>query len=224
VLVFLDFSEIPNNTGDAFEAFAYEFLDLFGYILDTPPSNGADGGRDGVVCAPAFGPTTTGMRYLLSCKHMSAHVGVNDDHPDYRKLAVFGCHAFMRVYSSVWTSGLQRAFEAVEHKHGAPVVVFGPYEIERAVISDVKYMGLIQQFMPQSFARLCDLRDKTDQGCCDYYNAGHDNRYVVVYQDQVQRRHVEHCCDSCRDRLEEALFDAGIASQTLLVRHALYPS
>lgn len=194
----LDFNEIPRSGGDAFEAFAYEFLQIYGYQADTPPSFGPDGGRDCIVRDPPFGLAQQGRRWLVSCKHTQARVGVGDDRADHPKLSQFRCDGFILVYSNVMTSGLQESYEALKRQYGAPYGYFGPYELEESIVPNVKYAWLIRRFMPQSFERIYAVRDAMMNDCCLSFNADLDNRYAIIWPDRFGSNNIAPCCDYCK--------------------------
>jgi len=220
----LDFNEIPRFGGDSFEAFAHEFLTTYGYQPDTPPSFGADGGCDFVVCDPGFGLAQCGLRWLVSCKHTQSHVGLRDDRADHRKLGQFGCQGFILVYSSVMTNSVKDSYEALRRNYGVPYQSFGPYELEGIIVSDVKYAWLVRRFMPQSFERLYAVRDAMKVDCCPTFNAFIDDLYVIVHPDGYGSNKVIPCCEGCMSYYKDSLDLSSTPYCWMLMQKASCPT
>lgn len=216
----LDFSEIPSAGGDPFEAFVYEFLQIYGYLPDTPPSFGPDGGRDCIVREPGFGMAQHGRRWLVSCKHKQSRIGLADDRADHRKLTQFRCDGFILAYSNVMTTSVQETYEALRRDYGVPYIPFGPYDLERHIVSDVKYAGLVRRFMPQSFDRLYAIREAMTADCCEAFNAGMNNRYAIVWSGDYGSTNFLLCCENCMGAIESSLESSGIPYGSALVQEA----
>ncbi len=92
---------------DEWEFFALDFLNSLGYSIERYPSRGPDGGRDGLV-------SFNGKVYLVSCKHFASSnksVGVNDEVSITDRMIQHGASAFIGVYSTMTSTGLDERFK-----------------------------------------------------------------------------------------------------------------
>jgi len=214
----IDLTEIPSAGGAAFEAFTYQFLLALGYQPDVPPSQGPDGGRDMVVREPGFLQAARGMRWLVSCKHTKALVGIHDDPADRVKLERFNCNGFILVYSAGWTSSLQMTYEDMRSRTGYEYQYYGPLQIENAILGDfLTFAPLVRQFMPRSFERLIRLASNMGSRCCGAFNEGLDDRYLTIYQVGFDFE-ATPCCENCLSDVAASLEHSGLAYRQVHMR------
>lgn len=217
----IDLTEIPSAGGAAFEAFTYQFLLALGYQTEVQPSEGIDGGRDMVVRDPGFLQARRGMRWLVSCKHTRARVGMSDDAADRLKLERFNCNGFMLFYSAGWTSSLQMTYEDLRSRTGYEYQFYGPLEIENAILSDfLRFAPLVRQFLPLSFEKLTGLTSEMEKRCCEAFNEAHDDRYLMIYQAGL-RFAATPCCENCMSNLAASLEHSGLPYRQVHMSKAL---
>lgn len=157
----LNFKEISqgNLAGgdqDAFELFAREFLELFGFIPVSGPDRGADLGRDLIVEETRSGVAgKTIVRWLVSCKH-KAHSGQSvtqgDESDIFDRVKVHNCTGFIGVYSTIPASSLTRKLEQLKaHTPSFDFQIFDHAKIESILLRTGVGQGIAQRYFPISF-------------------------------------------------------------------------
>ncbi|MDN7909915.1 restriction endonuclease [Burkholderia cepacia] len=104
---------------DEWEYFAVDFLSSLGYIIERPPSRGADGGLDAIVSA-------NGKSYLVSCKHKilsNNAVGIDDEKSILDRIIQHKTDGFLGFYSTQVSTPLQGRFDGLTES-GYPCFYF----------------------------------------------------------------------------------------------------
>jgi hypothetical protein len=207
----IDFSEIRN--GHEFERFAELFLQEDRGILITAKSAiGADGGRDLIGQETnAFGGV--GINWLVSCKHFAgvkASVGEHDDEARVNKLHEFNCQGFIFFYSTPHTQFLSRAVENVCNGVRARFHFLGPDEITNRLVSNPRHYPLIQQFFPNSYARLMPPI-QGGPSCCSGGQGKTRYAAFAVYKKRINDYTVgvDIICEACIDDHLNYLWNSG---------------
>lgn len=108
----IDFTEIQN--GEVWELFARDFLEAYGFYIESPPSRGADDGKDMLVTERLGGRLGTyEFKWLVSCKHKATSqrsVSEQDEQNILERLRAFGADGFIGFYSTIASSGLGKGW------------------------------------------------------------------------------------------------------------------
>jgi hypothetical protein len=221
----LDFKEIPpadKPTGrqDAFELFARDALETFGFAILLDPSRGADGGKDLIVEEHRVGPLSdTRFKWLVSCKHY-AHSGSSVTPDDERnvieRVKAAGCHGFLGFYSTLPSTGLRNLIGSLKD---IEVKLLDHEEVERRLLETSNGRHLIQRFFPDSYNRLKPIPPTLYTGmkpiCCE--NCGKDlfnppsGIWVLWHTNDKEQIKGDHLVDmyfACKDNCDRKLRQA----------------
>ena len=119
------FDFFNNMSDEEWENFAVEVLRHIGFIIETLPSYGTDGGKDFLV-------SHNNVRYLVSCKHYirsGNHVGQDDEKNISDRMIQFSANGFLGFYSTGITSGLQNRLDAICTNMNYTYLIFHPQKI-----------------------------------------------------------------------------------------------
>lgn len=181
----IDFKEIPFN-GDVWELFSRDFLEELGFLIETPPDRGADGGKDMLVTEVAKGKLHSyEFRWLVSCKHFATSgnsVNENDHERNIlERVRGFKADGFLGFYSTIPSAGLNaRLAQLKAQKEIKDYRIFDCMLVEKYLMQK-GYASLLMRYFPISHREIAPIHIIL-------------NEYVPIN------------CDVCGKDLLEALF------------------
>lgn len=153
----IDFTEIEKS-GEIWELFARDFFSELGFIIESSPNRGADGGKDLIIKEIIRGQFSNHeIRWLVSCKHY-AHSGnsINEtiECNIIDRLTKHNCNGFIAFYSTIPSSGLHDALDSYKQKYN--IKIFDHKVIESYLIN----MGLnklLMRYFPDGYKKIKPL-------------------------------------------------------------------
>jgi len=161
----INFKEIPN--GEIWELFARDFLEAFGFFIESPPDRGPDRGKDLLVTEEIKGKLHRyKFRWLVSCKHF-AHsnraVNEDDERNLLERIKSFNADGFIGFYSTIPSSNLnQRLFELKRSLEIKDYKIFDRNLIENYLLT-AGYSHLVLQYFPDSYKRVKPIHPLLDE-------------------------------------------------------------
>lgn len=170
----IDYTEIPYDS-DYWELFARDFLQKFGFQIESPPDRGPDGGKDILVTEEIQGTLYKGrLRWLVSCKHFATSgnsVSERDEPNILERLASFKAEGFVGFYSTISSSGLNtRLRQLKENNEIKEYRILDNKLIENYLITS-GFSELMFRYFPESYKRIKPLHlitSKYEPLKCDY--------------------------------------------------------
>jgi len=192
-----DFTEIPDD-GEDFELFARDFLQELGFLIESTPDRGADGGKDMLISEQVSGQLHNyRYRWLVSCKHL-AHSGRSVSETTHERNIIervqsFKADGFLGFYSTVPSSGLNtRLTQLRENGTLKDFYIFDRRLIETHLLT-LGFSQLTRRYFPESHIRIRPIHNVFDE-------------YIPLN------------CDHCGRDLLEALYTedyTGLVAQTV---------
>lgn len=159
----VDFTEISHSTDD-WELFTRDLLKAMGLYIETPPSRGADLGKDLLVTETIEGKVSNlSVRWLVSCKHFAKSrksVNENDDERNIlERVRGFQADGFIGVYSTIASAGLMSRLEQLrDRKEIKDFRIIDHREIENRLLT-AGYSALMMRYFPESYKRVKPIHD-----------------------------------------------------------------
>lgn len=224
----IDFKEIPSS--DDWELFARDFFSQLGFVIESDPSRGPDGGKDLIISEQISGVLhTQKFTWLVSCKHFATSgksVGVEDESNITERLRQHKCDGFIGFYSTISSTALSTRLEAL--KQNGDVTDFCIYDHQKIAgyFYEVGLSRLANRYFPMSYAKIRPLQQIVDKHIelkceicdCDWIKKimVQPNMGIVVYADKgfgTPDRITDDifiCCKGdCDDQLKNRLHAQG---------------
>jgi len=152
----VDFREI--GSGELWELFARDFLELFGFFIESSPDRGADEGRDLIVVEEVKGILNKyRFRWLVSCKHFAVSgraVTENDERNLLERMESFSADGFIGFYSTIASAGLNKRLESLRKSSKIKDFrIFDAKLIENCLVT-AGYSHLLMRYFPESYRRI----------------------------------------------------------------------
>lgn len=152
----IDFREIDYTTDD-WELFSRDLLQSIGMHVESPPSRGADHGKDLLVSETLPGRIANmRLRWLVSCKHFATSgKSVNEaEEPNIlERIRGFQADGFIGVYSTIASSGLNHRLEQLRTSGDIKDFrILDHREIENRLVTG-GYSSLLMRYFPESYRR-----------------------------------------------------------------------
>ncbi|QQF06228.1 restriction endonuclease [Sinorhizobium meliloti] len=152
----IDYTEIDD--GDAWEAFAHDYLMALGLVVDVPPGRGPDGGRDMLVKETLKGKLASqSFTWLVSCKHYATSgkaVGTEHETNIIDRLAQHKADGFIGFYSTMASAALiERLKDLRDQRKIAEFKIYDGSHIETG-FHDVGLSGVLLKRLPASHTAL----------------------------------------------------------------------
>lgn len=154
----IDFTELPYDS-DLWEFFARDFLAQLGFSIDSPPSRGADGGKDMLISEDVQGGVhRSTFRWLVSCKHFATSgrsvSEVRDENNIIERMKFFNADGFMGFYSTLASSGLTSRLDQLKGSmHIKDYKIFDGELINKYLLTTT-HSGLLTRFFPESYKKI----------------------------------------------------------------------
>jgi hypothetical protein len=169
----IDFKEIPN--GETWEQFARDFLESFGFFIESPPDRGADRGKDLLVTEEVKGKLHRyKFRWLVSCKNFAhSNKAVTEEHEKslLERVKSFNADGFIGFYSTIPSANLNhRLLDLKKNLLIKDYKLFDQTLIENLLLT-AGYSHLLLQYFPESYKRvkaIHKLFDEYEPLKCDY--------------------------------------------------------
>lgn len=218
----VDFVEIPD--GETWELFARDFLEAYGFYIQSHPSRGADGGKDLLVVEKLRGRLGNyQLKWLVSCKHYakSGKSVTETDEPNIlERVKSFGADGFIGFYSTLPSSGFAARLESLRTTGDIKDFrIFDGKYVENNLVTG-SYSHLLLSYLPKSYQRLkpihlvCDTYEPLLCEVCkkdillELYKDGKGGN--IIYAKNTTSRQIENvycvCLGSCDRYLEKKLF------------------
>ena len=161
----IDFKEMAKD-GEKWELFARDFFSELGFVIETPPNRGPDGGKDFLISESAKGNLSSYfVRWMVSCKNnvqSGKAVNESDEQNILERCKGFRCDRFIGFYSTISSSGLGNRLEMLRNSGDlGDYKVFDSGEIERFLI-EYGMSKLIFQYFPESYKKIRPLHEIFD--------------------------------------------------------------
>ena len=161
----IDFHEISDP--EKWELFARDFLSALGYIIETSPDRGADGGKDLLVIEKINGKFSSyNLRWLVSCKNFiesGRAVSENDEPNLLERCQSFGADGFIGFYSTIPSSGLNNRLIGLKSNNTLKdFKIFDSQFIEHCLY-EYDLSKIIFQYFPVSYKRIRPMHEIFDQ-------------------------------------------------------------
>lgn len=152
----IDYKEISD--GDAWEAFAHDYLLALGLVVDVPPGRGPDGGRDILVKETLKGKLASqSFTWLVSCKHYATSgkaAGTEHETNITDRLSQHKADGFIGFYSTVASAALiERLKDLRDQGKIAEFKIYDGSHIESG-FHDVGLTGVLLKHLPTSHTAL----------------------------------------------------------------------
>ena len=215
----IDFHEISDP--EKWELFARDFLSALGYIIETSPDRGADGGKDLLVIEKINGKFSSyNLRWLVSCKNYiesGRSVSEGDEPNILERCKSFGADGFIGFYSTIPSSGLNdRLIGLKENNDLKDFKVFDSQFIEHCLY-EYDFSKLIFQYFPVSYKKIRPIHEIFDQLAelkCDVcgkdlfpdINEGKYTSIITSIQKQQDGKtiYVDTCC-TCKGQCDNKI-------------------
>jgi hypothetical protein len=156
----MDYKEIPQD-GEIWELFARDFLEKMGFIIESGPDRGPDGGKDIIAREMVKGNLGNHeFRWLISCKHnawSNKSVTENDEPNILERVNSFKTYGFIGFYSTIPSSGLNSRLSELK-KNGClnNYRILDSKSIENYCLS-IGFSNLLMRYFPESYKKLKPL-------------------------------------------------------------------
>ena len=152
----IDYKEIID--GDAWEAFAHDYLLALGLVVDVPPGRGPDGGRDILIKETLKGKLASqSFTWLVSCKHFATSgkaVGTEHETNITDRLYQHKAGGFIGFYSTVASASLIERLEDLRDQGKiAEFKIYDGSHIESG-FHNVGLSGVMLKHLPTSHTTL----------------------------------------------------------------------
>lgn len=153
----IDFTELPYDS-DLWELFARDFLEQLGFSIDSPPSRGADGGKDILISECVQGGLhRSTFKWLVSCKHFAKSgrsvSEVKDENNIIERMRSFNADGFMGFYSTLASSGLTTRLDQLRHSMQIKDYKIFDGELISKYLLTVTHSDLFTRFFPESYKK-----------------------------------------------------------------------
>lgn len=221
----INYKEITD--GESWELFTRDFLNDLGFLIENPPSRGADGGKDLIVTEIIKGKIhQSEFRWLVSCKNYAISnksVNENDDEKNIlERVKSYKADGFMGFYSTIASSGLgSRLSELKKLKEIKDFQIFDGKRIEN-YLTTVGYSHLLIRYFPESYKIIKPLElvlEKYQPLLCkecgkdlliELYKSEHNANIVYVYKRDSQKMMYEEiycCCKKCDRKIRNKIYN-----------------
>lgn len=152
----INYNEILD--GEAWELFARDFLETYGFFIQSQPSRGADGGKDFLVTESIKGRIGKyQFQWLVSCKHYAVSkksVSESDEPNILERLKSFNADGFIGFYSTISSSGFGNRLDALRNnKDIKDYKIFdGKYIVNHLITG--AYSHLLMSYLPISYSKI----------------------------------------------------------------------
>lgn len=228
----IDFKELKSD-GELWELFARDFLSELGFIIESPPDRGADGGKDFIICETISGIVShIQFRWLVSCKNFAIRnkaVNENDDEKNIlERCRSFKADGFLGFYSTIASTGLNtRLMQLKQSKDINDYKIFDYKSIESNIL-EYGFSKLLLRYFPESYRKIKPIHKIFDQlvelkcDCCgkdlleDLYNGDYHGLVSLASKENEGITEYHECYFACKGdcdrKLEAKVRNKGLMS------------
>lgn len=156
----IDFAELL-DTGEQWELFARDFLSEIGFVVESTPDRGPDGGKDIIVIEDLTGKLNNySFRWLVSCKHYAKSgksVSEVDEPNILERLESFAADGFLGFYSTVPSSGFNTRLNQLRNTRKIKDFKIFDYKLIENYLIRLGYSKLLMRYFPESYKKVKPL-------------------------------------------------------------------
>jgi hypothetical protein len=225
----IDFKEI-GGTGEEWELLARDFFTQLGFIIETSPDRGADGGKDLIISESIKGKLNHyPFKWLVSCKNYSiSGKSVNetqDENNILERCRSFRVDGFIGFYSTIPSAGLNARLKQLKDNQDIKDYKIFDYKLIESYIIEYGFSQMFLRYFPNSYKRVRPIHKIFDQLVelkCDYCGKDilknlYKNDYSAIvgtaysYEDNKQVFHNVYfaCKYDCDNHMEYRMKQKG---------------
>jgi len=156
----IDFKEL-SHTDDTWELFARDFLSERGFVIESPPDRGPDGGKDLLITERLRGNLNNyHFRWLVSCKHFAtagSAVSERDEPNILERVSSFRADGFLGFYSTLPSSGLNSRLKALRDEGKIKDYSIFDHRVIENLLITIDYSHLLMRYFPISYKQVKPL-------------------------------------------------------------------